>query len=80
MRKRRQTTQVPAAQPALIDQETVRGMLACSPRHVSRMAAAGLMPKPIKLGSLLRWNRAVIEQWIAAGCPAVERREEAANA
>jgi excisionase family DNA binding protein len=45
--------------------------LGCSKRHVYRMADAGRMPRPIKLGSLARWPRAVIEQWIADGCPNV---------
>jgi predicted DNA-binding transcriptional regulator AlpA len=27
------------------------------------------MPKPHKLGTLCRWSRQEIEDWIAAGCP-----------
>ncbi len=45
--------------------------LSCSIRHVYRLADSGRMPRPIKLGSLVRWPRAVIEQWIADGCPNV---------
>ncbi|MFN7891058.1 MAG: helix-turn-helix transcriptional regulator [Pirellula sp.] len=45
--------------------------LGCSTRHVYRLADSGRMPRPIKLGSLFRWPRAVIEQWIADGCPNV---------
>ncbi len=45
--------------------------LGCSTRHVYRLADSGRMPRPIKLGSLVRWPRAVIEQWIADGCPSV---------
>ena len=45
--------------------------LNCSARHVRRLADAGRMPRPIKLGSLVRWPRLVIEQWIADGCPNV---------
>ena len=45
--------------------------LGCSARHVRRLADAGRMPRPIKLGSLVRWPRSVIEQWIADGCPNV---------
>lgn len=45
--------------------------LGCSSRHVRRLADAGRMPRPIKLGSLVRWPRSVIEQWIADGCPNV---------
>lgn len=43
--------------------------LGCSTRHVYRLVDAGRMPRPIKLGSLVRWPRAVIDQWIADGCP-----------
>ena len=45
--------------------------LGCSTRHVQRLADSGRMPRPIKLGALIRWQRAVIEQWIADGCPNV---------
>ncbi|TWU33738.1 helix-turn-helix transcriptional regulator [Novipirellula artificiosorum] len=43
----------------------------CSARHVYRMADSGRMPRPIKLGSLVRWPIAVIEQWEQDGCPNV---------
>jgi excisionase family DNA binding protein len=45
--------------------------LGCSTRHVYRLADSGRMPRPIKLGSLVRWPRVVIEQWINDGCPHV---------
>lgn len=45
--------------------------LKCSKRTVCRLADSGRMPRPIKLGSLVRWQRAVIEQWISDGCPNV---------
>ncbi|MEX1027560.1 MAG: helix-turn-helix domain-containing protein [Candidatus Paceibacterota bacterium] len=54
---------------ALLDVPAVAEFLLCSERHVRRMADAGRMPRPIKLGSLVRWNRATIEQWVADGCP-----------
>ena len=41
----------------------------CSTRHVYRLADARKMPRPIKLGSLVRWRRVEIESWIASGCP-----------
>jgi predicted DNA-binding transcriptional regulator AlpA len=27
------------------------------------------MPRPIKLGALVRWPREQVEAWIADGCP-----------
>lgn len=58
----------------LLDVEIVAAMLGCSPRHVYRLSDAGRMPGPVKLGSLVRWSRAAVEQWIEAGCPRIERR------
>lgn len=51
--------------------EVAQIYIGCSTRHVYRLADSGRMPKPIKLGALIRWPRAVIEQWIADGCPHV---------
>jgi excisionase family DNA binding protein len=53
---------------ALLDVRTVAQLLGCSPRHVYRLRNAGRMPVPIRLGSLIRWSRLVIEEWIASGC------------
>jgi excisionase family DNA binding protein len=62
-----------AAAPLLLDVAGVAGALACSERHVRRLADAGRMPRPVKLGTLIRWNRVEIERWIAAGCPEARR-------
>ncbi len=51
---------------------TVNGvaeMLACSPRSVYRLVDAGRIPKPVKLGGMIRWPRSQIERWITEGCP-----------
>jgi excisionase family DNA binding protein len=56
------------------DVKAVAEKLDCSQRHVYRMADAGKMPAPLRLGSLVRWDLDRIDAWIAAGCPAVERR------
>lgn len=62
----------PERAPAeLLDVRAVAAMLDCSPRHVYRLADAGRMPKPRRLGQLVRWSRRELEQWIDAGCPAV---------
>jgi predicted DNA-binding transcriptional regulator AlpA len=58
------------AEPVMVGVGWVARALGCSPRHVHRMRDAGLMPRPVKLGALVRWSRKAIEQWIAAGCPA----------
>ena len=58
----------------LLDVQAVATMLGCSPRHVYRLSDAGRMPSPLKLGALVRWSRAAVDEWIDAGCPRVERR------
>jgi excisionase family DNA binding protein len=56
-------------QASLLDVQAVATLLACSARHVYRLADAGRMPPPVKLGALVRWPRRAIEKWIADGCP-----------
>jgi len=56
-------------QAALLDVRTVAAMLDCSPRHIYRLADAGRMPRPVKLGALVRWHRPEVDEWLAAGCP-----------
>ena len=56
---------------ALLDVRRVAAMLGCSARHVYRCADSGKFIAPVKLGALVRWNRASIESWIAGGCKPV---------
>ena len=56
---------------ALIDVKAVAAILGCSPRTVYRLSDGGLMPRPRKLSALVRWSKAEIESWIAAGCPRI---------
>ena len=67
------TVSSPSATPAqstelLDDVIAVAAALNCSPRHVYRLADAGKMPAPVRLGSLVRWQRAAITAWVADGC------------
>ena len=55
--------------PAMIDVQAVAGLLDCSTRHVYRLSDSKRMPRPVKLGALVRWPRAQIEGWISQGCP-----------
>jgi excisionase family DNA binding protein len=61
------------AAPMLLDARSVAHLLDCSVRHVARLTDSGKMPAPLKIGRLLRWPRRTIENWIADGCPPVER-------
>lgn len=59
----------PAAEPATLTVVELAQMLRCSPRHIYRLCDRGAMPRPLRLGSLVRWLRVEIDAWLAAGCP-----------
>jgi excisionase family DNA binding protein len=63
----------PAALPALLDVRAVAALLACSPRHVYRLADAGRMPQPVRVGALVRWSRRSVQEWIDGGCKPVRQ-------
>jgi len=44
-------------------------MLGISLRQVWRLSSAGKLPKPLRIGGSLRWNREEVQQWFEAGCP-----------
>ena len=58
----------------LLTVRQVAALLGCSARHVYRLSDRGAMPRPVKLGNLVRWNRRTgdpatgIEDWIDSGC------------
>ena len=58
----------PPVESALLDVDQVATMCRCSARHVFRLADGGRMPRPIKLGTLVRWRRGEVLDWIAGGC------------
>jgi excisionase family DNA binding protein len=57
----------------MLNTQNVAKLIQCSDRHVSNLRREGRMPAPVKLGQLVRWSRKTIEEWIEAGCPAVEK-------
>jgi len=59
------------APAALLDVGAVAEMLGCSRRHIYRLADAGRMPRPVKLGQLVRWRRAELTEWLDGGCKPV---------
>ncbi len=63
----------PVESAELLDMHAVAGLLACSKRHVFRLADAGRMPRAIRIGRLVRWRRADLQEWINAGCPTQSR-------
>ena len=64
------TLAVPSAEDVrLLDVQAVAQLLSCSTRHVYRLADAGRMPRPRKLGTLVRWDRHELEKWLTDDCP-----------
>lgn len=54
---------------ALLDVRQVAATLGCSVRHVYRLADSQRMPRPVRLGALVRWRRDELTDWVNAGCP-----------
>ena len=46
----------------------VAAMLACSPRTVHRLVDTGRIPRPVRLGGMIRWPREHFERWVSQGC------------
>jgi excisionase family DNA binding protein len=63
----------PTTHAELLDVKAVGQLLGCSARHVYRLSDSGKMPRPMKLGALVRWNRSAVLAWIADGCQPVRR-------
>ena len=53
----------------LVDVEAVAAMLGVSTRSVWRLSDAARMPRPVRLGTSVRWKRDEVAGWIGAGCP-----------
>lgn len=65
----------PAVDPGqLISVDKVAELLECSPRHVYRLADCGRLPRPRKVGNLVRWSVSEIRKWVEDGCPKLGRR------
>jgi excisionase family DNA binding protein len=58
-----------ASLPVLLTVDDLAAILRCSPRTVHRLVERGRVPRPCRLGSLLRWTRAQVDEWVARGCP-----------
>ncbi len=54
----------------LLSAEQVAELLQCSERHVYRLSDSNRLPRPVRLGALVRWPRRAILEWIDSGCPA----------
>jgi len=55
--------------------EEVAEALGISRAHVFRLASSGRLPSSFRLGRAVRWDKATLEAWLAAGAPPRERWE-----
>ena len=62
-----------AAACLAIPADALARLLGISLRHVWGLNSSGRLPRPIRLGRSVRWVRAELEAWLAAGGP---RRDE----
>lgn len=63
MRKNEQARPYP---PDFVSAETLAYRLDCSPRCVQDYVKAGLLPNPIMVGNLVRWNWTAVQAYIEA--------------
>lgn len=57
-------------EPRLLSRGQLADILEVCERTVTRWDASGKIPKPVRLGRLLRWRQDEIERWVLARCPA----------
>lgn len=60
----------------LINDKQCAAKAGASVRWWRRACASGLAPWGVKIGALRRWDAAVVDQWIADGCPRVKYKKE----
>jgi excisionase family DNA binding protein len=63
----------------LLDVRRTAQLLGCATRTVYRLSDSGKMPRPVRLGSLVRWRADELRRWIDAGCPAVRSMKRGAR-
>jgi excisionase family DNA binding protein len=55
-------------------------MFQVSKRTIWRRADAGEIPGQLRIGRSVRWSKAVVDEWIKAGCPRPRGRHSSRNA
>lgn len=77
------TKQSDAPERIGLDAKGVAELLDISQRHVWKLHAGGLIPRPLRFGRSVRWNRAELLAWLEAGAPSRDewesRKASAAN-
>jgi excisionase family DNA binding protein len=61
--------------PLLVDAAEACRLLNIGKSLFFALKSAGRLPAPVHLGRCVRWDRATLMAWCAAGCPSAERFE-----
>lgn len=69
MKQRAQNRDRDTGQSIAISAKALSQMLGVSLRQAWRLNATGKIPKPVRLGGSVCWNREEILDWFEAGCP-----------
>jgi excisionase family DNA binding protein len=67
--------ETPVEPSVLLSVQQLAQRLNCSTRHIYRLVDSGRLPRPLRLGALVRWPQVVIEHWVASGCPRCDGRK-----
>ncbi len=62
-------TETQVMQEKLISAKTLANTLSTSVRTVWRLRSSGRLPKPVRIGSSVRWLESEISAWLQAGAP-----------
>ncbi len=69
MEERKQTEARNVREAIAVCARELAEMLGISLRQTWRLNSAGRLPRPIRLGGSVRWNRAEVQQWFETACP-----------
>lgn len=58
----------------LLTKKQLAERLKLSCRSIDRKISLGEFPRGFKIGALVRWRRAVVEDWIMSNCPSNKGR------
>jgi len=70
MRQKTQSQDDSSSQSIAVSAKQLSQLLGVSLRQVWRLNSTGKLPRPVRIGGSVRWNRAEVIQWFSeAGCP-----------
>jgi len=61
------------AAPLVLTARDAAALLKIGKSTFLRLHAAGKVPQPVRFGRSVRWRRAEIEAWVAAGAPSRDK-------